>query len=133
MRMMDSTLKFCDKVTNRETYSISKDYTKSNEYIYQVLGVDIVHSLLENLKVPAEPPKDCPTEDVGTKINYVQDPEEADKLVTAVRHYFEARRLRYFFYFPSFSIFCIVLFCGFCFIIIKIGHIIFIDRRDKKR
>jgi hypothetical protein len=83
------------------------------------------------MKKPAKTP--CPTVGVATRINYVSDAKVAGEVTTSVKNFFEARQLRYFFYFPAFAVFSIGTFCGVSLLILCVGHMIFKAKRDKKR
>jgi len=126
VRKFDGSLVYCDKQTNQKVYKFSAEGAVDAVLIEDGGNAE---ARLEQYKVEG----DCPTEMYGTKLSYVSDQEKAAELVAAVHDYFEARALRYFYYFPLFFMVIIVLFCAILFVVIKLGNQCYLGKRAEKR
>lgn len=78
-------------------------------------------------------PIECPTVGVGAKTHIINTKGEATKVTDRIRHWYEARTLRYYFYFPAFCLTCVTLTCLVLFLIVFIINAIIKGSKAKKR
>lgn len=81
LRMLDQSLVFCSKETNKVTHTFdfgSTNYKTINAFNEVTVG----QSLLESSKAPDNTP--CPTEGIGSRLSYVVNKAESQELVDSV-------------------------------------------------